>query len=424
MSRSVLVRGARQLLTLRGPNGPHRGADLRNLGIVHDGAILIVDGVIREVGPTRRLENLAEARHADEIDANGCVVLPGFVDSHTHLIGGPARLLDYEMGLAGATRAEIATAGGGFDAIYKLMQDVSGHTLEAQAARVLDGCIRQGTTMLEAKSGYGVSDTAELKILRAHATLNERFGSVVSTFMSALEIPKGHGMLPGEYIAWVRAKLLPVVQRRKLARFVDVASDDRLFSLQETGRLLLAARSLGFGLKMHAAEHANIGAVKLAVELWAVSVEHIVHVDESDIHALAGSPTIATLLPGSVFYQGAERYAPARTLIDQGVAVAIATNYNPETCPTHNMQMIISLACSKMNMTAAEAISAATINGAHALAMGHQIGSLEVGKQADVVILDVPDYREIPYHFGVNLVRTTIKKGRPIYQAAEVQWQS
>ena len=218
MSRSILVRGARQLLTLRGPSGPHRGADLRNLGIVHDGAILIVDGVIREVGPTRRLENLAEARHADEIDANGCVVLPGFVDSNTHLISGPVRLLDYEMALAGATRAEIATAGGGFEAIYKLMQDVSGHTLEAQAARVLDECIRQGTTTLEAKSGYGVSDTGELKILRAQAALNERFGGVVSTFMPALEIPNSLGMLTGEYVNWVRAKLLPVVQRRKLAR--------------------------------------------------------------------------------------------------------------------------------------------------------------------------------------------------------------
>ncbi len=416
------MRGARQLLTLRGPNGPHRGADLRNLGIIHDGATLIVDGVIREVGPTRRLENLAEARQADEIDANGCVVLPGFVDSHTHLIGGPARLFDYEMGLAGATRAEIANAGGGFDAIYKVMQDVSGHTLEAQAVRVLGECIRQGTTTLEAKSGYGVTDTGELKILRAQATLNERFGNIVSTFMTALEIPKDHAKQPGEYINWVRSKFLPVVQRRKLAKFVDIVCDQEMFSLEETGRLLLAARNLGFGLKMHAAEHANIGAVKLAVELWAVSVDHLVHVDEADIQALAGSPTVATLLPGSVFYQGAERYAPARTLIDQGAAVAIATNYNPETCPTHNMQMIISLACNKMNMTPAEAISAATINGAHAVGMGAQIGSIEVGKQADLVILDVPDYREIPYHFGVNLVRTTIKKGRPIYQASQVQW--
>ena len=418
------MRGARQLLTLRGPNGPHRGADLRNLGIIHDGAVLIVDGLIREVGPTRRLENLAEARQADEIDADGCVVLPGFVDSHTHLIGGPARLFDYEMGLAGATRAEIASAGGGFDAIYKVMQDVSGHTLEAQAVRILGECIRQGTTTLEAKSGYGVTDTAELKILRAHATLNERFGNIVSTFMTALEIPKDHGKLPGEYINWVRSKLLPVVQRRKLARFVDIVCDREVFSLEETSRLLLAARNLGFGLKMHAAEHANIGAVKLAVELWAVSVDHLVHVDETDIQALAGSSTIATLLPGSVFYQGGDRYAPARTLIDQGAAVALATNYNPETCPTHNMQMIISLACNKMNMTPAEAISSATINGAHAVGMGAQIGSIEVGKQADLVILDVPDYREIPYHFGVNLVRTTIKKGRPIYQASEVLWQS
>jgi imidazolonepropionase len=368
------------------------------------------------------VENLAEARTADEIDASGCVVMPGFVDSHTHLIGGPARLFDYEMGLAGATRAEIATAGGGFNAIYKLMQDISGHTLEAQAVRVIGECIRQGTTTLEAKSGYGVTDTGELKILRAQASLNERFGNIVSTFMMARVIPKDHGKLEGEYVNWVRSQLLPVVHRRKLARFVDISCERDMFSLEQTSRLLLAARNLGFGLKMHAAEFSNIGAVKLAVELWAVSVDHVVHVDESDIQALAGSPTIATLLPGSVFYQGADRYPPARTLIDRGTAVAIATNYNPVTCPTHNMQMIISLACNKMNMTPAEAISAATINAAHALGLGHQVGSIEVGKQGDLVILDVPDYREIPYHFGVNLVRTTIKKGRPIYQASKVEW--
>ena len=385
--------------------------------------MLIADGLIREVGPTRRLENLAEARRADELDATGCVVLPGFVDSHTHLVGGPARLFDYEMGLAGATRAEIASAGGGFGAISKTMQDVSIHTLESQAVRVLGECIRQGTTTLEAKSGYGLTETGELKILRAHATLNSQFGTVVSTFMAAREIPNGYEQ-SGDYVDWLCTHLLPLVQRRKLARFADISCDEGRFSVEDSRRFLIAAKQLGFDLKMHAAEQDNNGGVKLAVEMEAVSVDHVVKVDEEDIELLAGSSTMAILLPGSSFYLGTERYAPARRLIDQGVAVAIATNYNPETCPTHNMQMIISLACHKLNMTPAEAISAATINGAHALGLGMRIGSIEAGKEADLVILDVPDYREIPYHFAVNLARITIKKGNIIYRASEVQWQS
>ena len=385
---------------------------------------MIADGIIREVGTTRRLENLAEARRADEIDATGCVVLPGFVDSHTHLVGGPARLFDYEMGLAGATRAEIAIAGGGFGAISKTMQDLSVHMLESQAVRVLSECIRQGTTTLEAKSGYGLTETGELKILRAHATLNGHFGTVVSTLMAAREIPHGYEHGPAEYIDWLCTHLLPVVQRRKLARFVDISCDEGAFSVEDSRRFLMAAKQLGFGLKLHAGEESNTGAVKLAVEMAAVSVDHVVQVDEEDIELLAGSSTIATLLPGSVFYLGTKRYAPARRLIDQGVAVAIATNYNPETCPTHNLQMIVSLACHKMSMTPSEAISAATINGAHALGLGARIGSVEAGKEADLVILDVPDYREIPYHFAVNLVRATIQRGRLIYRASEVQWPS
>ena len=411
-------------MTLRGPTGSRRGTDLGNLGIIPDGAVLIADGLIREVGSTRRLENLAEARRADEIDATGCVVLPGFVDSHTHLVGGPARLFDYEMGLAGATRAEIARAGGGFGAISKTMQDVSVHTLESQAVRVLGECIRQGTTTLEAKSGYGLTETGELKILRAHGSLNGQFGTLVSTFMAGREIPDGYEHGSGEYIEWLCAHLLPLVQRRKLARFVDISCDEGAFSIDDTRRFLSAAKQLGFGLKVHAAEQANTGAVKLAVELEAISVDHVVKVDEEDIELLAGSSTIATLLPGSSFFLSTKSYAPARRLIDQGVAVAIATNYNPETCPSHNMQMIVSLACNKMNMTPAEAISAATINGAHALGLGERIGSVEAGKQADLVILDVPDYREIPYHFAVNLAKTTIKKGHVIYRASEVQWPS
>lgn len=384
---------------------------------------MISDGLIREVGPTRRLDNLNAVRGADEINASGRIVLPGFVDSHTHLVSGPLRLNDYEMRLAGASHDDIAQAGGGYPAIYKALQDVPVKTLESQAWRILQDCIRQGSTTLEAKSGYGVTETGELKILRTHAALNERIETVVSTFMVGRILPPEFPDREA-YADQICRNLLPLVHRRKLADFVDVICEEDMFTVEQAGRILETARSLGFGLKMHTAQHWRSGGIKLGVELGAVSVDHAIYLEASDIEALAQSNTIATLLPGSVFYLGHQRYASARTMIDRGVAVALATNFNPQTSPTHNMQMILSLACRKMNMTPAEAISAATINGAHAVRRGDRIGSLEFGKQADLIILNVSDYREIPYHFGVNLVRTAIKRGRVVYEASEVKCQN
>lgn len=420
MAKPILIRGARQLLTLHGPSGSRRGADLRNLAIIQDGSILISDGLIREVGATRRLENLSIARDAEEINATGKVILPGFVDPHTHLVSGPARLSDYEMRLAGATQAEIAKAGGGIPAISKAMLDVPVRTLEAQAWRVLREAVRQGTTTLEAKSGYGIHETGEVKIFRAHAALNLRLNNVVSTFLARFGGPAS-GPEADAYIDWLVREMLPQVKRRKLARFVDLSVEEGRFSVAQARRVLTQARQLGLAIKMHTGEFWNIGGVRLAVEMGAVSADHVIYIDHDDIVALAASNTVATLLPGPVFYLGLQRYSSARMLIDRGAAVALGTNYNPETCPTQNMQMIIALACRKMEMTPAEAISAATINAAHALGMADSIGSIEFGKQADLVMLSVPDYREIPYHFGVNLVEMTMKRGQVVYRAAEVK---
>ena len=408
MNKSVLIRGARQLLTLHGPSGPRRGADLNNLGIISDGAMLIVNGVIRAVGSSRRIENLAEARNAEEIDAHGKVVLPGFVDSHTHLISGPTRFPDSEVGPE-------------FSSIFKGIQDVPGRTLEIQAWRIIQECIRQGTTTLEAKSGYGINEPGELKILRAQVALNTRLNVLVSTFMGARSsLPPNYDLDLDQYADWLAVEMLPMIHKRKLAEFVDVFCDEGMFDIRQARRILMAARELGFGLKMHAGQFSSRGGVRLAVELGAVTVDHLTHLDPGDAGVLAQSATIATLLPGPVFYMDTHRHANARAFIDRGVAVALATNYNPDTCPTHNMQMILCLACRKMEMTPAEAISAATINGAHALRRGGQIGSLEAGKYGDVIILSVPDYREISYHFGVNLVEMTIKRGVVICRASEV----
>lgn len=418
MGKPILVRGARQLLTLRGPEGPRRGTDLRNLGIIQDGALLVVDGFIREVGPTRRLENLAEARYADELNASGRVVMPGFVDSHTHLVSGPARLIDYELNVAGASREEIVTAGGGLRAIAKTIQQSSAYALEAHASHVLAHCIRHGTTTVEAKSGYGVGEPGELKILRTHAALGKRYRDLVSTFLATVpNCEWGDNALD-----WLCDCMLRLVQRRKLATFADICCGEGHFPIDAGRRYLSAAKRLGLGLKVHAGGHLAAAAVELAIEMGATSVDHAICLGDRSIELLAASNTIATLLPGPTFYLHRAAYPAARKLIDRGAAVALATDFNPETSPTYNMQTIVVLACNHMNMTPAEAIAASTINGAYAVGLADRVGSIQPGKQADVLLLDVSDYRELPYHFGVNPVSATMKSGRVICRASEVMW--
>ena len=376
------------------------------------------------MGQSRRLENLAAARGAEEINASGRIILPGFVDSHTHLVAGPARVLDYEMSLAGATDEQIEQAGGGFPAIFRAIQEIPSRTLGSHAERVLKNCIRQGTTTIEAKSGYGISETGELKILRVHAALCDAPISLVSTFMAAHFIPPEYERRARDYIDWLCSYMLPLIQRRRLAEFAEIFCEEGVFGIEDARKYLETAKHLGFGLKMHAGQYQNIGAVGLAVELGVTSVDHLICVNDEDAALLGQANTIATLLPGSVFYRGSQQYAPARLLIEHGAAVALATNYNPETSPSHNMQIMLSLACRKMSMTPAEAISAATINGAHALRRADRVGSIEYGKDADLIMLSVPDYREIPYHFGVNLVEMTMKKGRVIHRTPEVLWNA
>ena len=421
MRKVTLVRGARQLLTLHGPSGPRRGADLRNLGLIQDGAVLIVDGLIQQVGPARRLENLALARQAEEIDASGCVVMPGFVDSNTHLVAGPARMLDHELRLAGASGEQIAEAGGGALAQARAIQDLSPRTLETLALRALAEAVRHGTTTLETKSGYGLTEAGEMKILRVHCALRKRPTSLVSTFLVAQVSPDFEGK-PDDYLEWVCGRVLPLVRRHKLAEFADIRCAVGAFTVEQARRYLTIARQLGFALKMHTGSDSNSGAIRMAVELEAASVDHAIDATEEDAALLAQSQTIATLLPGAVFFRGAERYAPARMLIDNGAAVALATNYNPETSPSQNMQMMMALACRSMNMTPAETITAATLNAAYAVGQAANAGSLEIGKSADLLILGASDYREISYHFGINLMDRVIKRGVVLAERSEVKW--
>ncbi|MGA2595596.1 MAG: imidazolonepropionase [Bryobacteraceae bacterium] len=387
---------------------PRRGIALGELTVIPDGAVLIRDGLIDEVGTSRRVEALKKARDADEISAVGRVVMPGFVDSHTHLVSGPARPYQYSLDAMPA------------EAYWKPLQQTSRYTIEAQCFRLLDEFIRHGTTTLEAKSGFGMNERGELKILRAHAALNRKIPMLVSTFMGTRWLPEGSS--PDEYIHWMCEHMLPLIKRRRLAEFADIYCDSGMFSISQADRFLSAAGRLGFGLKMHTGQLANIGAIPEAIRLGVTSVDHLNNVNDRDIALLAECGVIATLLPGPVFFTGDGHYPPARKLIDEGAAVALATNYNPHTSQSQNMQMMISLACRQMGMTAAEAISAATINGAHALRRAGRVGSIERGKAADLAILDVGDYREIPYHFGVNLVYMTLKDGRVLCRRSNVQW--
>jgi imidazolonepropionase len=419
----VLVRGARQLVTVRGGLVPHRGSALRELGIIPDGAVLIRAGKIVSVGPSRRVENLAASRNAREIDATGKVVMPGFVDSHTHLVCGPARLTDYEMGLAGASYLEIAKAGGGILTSVRAVRQTPIRRLVMQAKSALGGFLRHGTTTLEAKSGYGLDETGERKTLRAIRAMSGKPLDIAATYLGAHVVPPEYEGRADDYIEWICTYLLPKIRRRNMARFVDVYCDRGAFSLAQARRYLERARELGFLLKIHADQFSSSGATELAVELGAVSADHLDHAGEPQIRALADSDTVATLLPGAVFHLGLERYPPARKMIEGGAAVALATDYNPGSSPTYSMQMILSLACTQMRMTPAEALAAATINGAHAIRAAARVGSVETGKDADLVVFNVSDYREIPYHFGVNLVAMTIKKGRVLYREGEIEWQ-
>ncbi len=407
MAKPILIRGARQLLTLRGAPAARRGAALRNLEIILDGALLIKDGLILEANTSRRVEALAIARQAEEIDAHGCVVLPGFVDSHTHLVGGIRRSGDVWDPLSDA------------QAFSKAVQTTSQRTLESRALRLLGEFARHGTTMLEAKSGYGISEAGEIKILRAQAALARRTAMVASTFMGTVCPPD---MPFDDYIDWMCTHMLPRIKRRGLASFADIVCERDMFSVEQARRYLRVARGLGLATKMHAEQTSHIGGVSAAVELGATSVAHLNQLTCPEIKQLASSETLAVLLPGPVFHTDNGAYPPARELIDAGAAVALGTDYNAHTCPSPNMQMMLVLACHKMGMTPEEAISAATINGAHAMRRAHNVGSLEHGKSADIIMLGVPDYREITCGFAVNLVEMTMKKGRVVSHKSRIEW--
>ena len=410
-----LITGCSQLLTLRGPV-PRRGKYLADLGIVKDGAMLVHDDRITAIGPRQKIEKLPQAKRVEKLDLGGRVVLPGFVDSHTHLIFPESRAAEYEMRIAGATYEEIARKGGGIRNSVKKLRRTPASDLKQRALRNLKEFGAHGTTTIEAKSGYGLDWDSEQKILTLQAELHqEQPIDIHSTFLGAHVVPDEYKKRPEAYVDLVANKWIPSVALAGLAEFCDVFCDRGAFTVAQSRKILKAGRAAGLVPRMHAEQLVNTGAARLAVEVEAASADHLEKLSDGDIRALAASNVLCTMLPGCCFHLGLAHYGPARQLIDAGAIIGLATDFNPGTSPTLNMSVILSLACNQLRMSPAEAIAATTINPAYSLRVHDRIGSLEVGKYADIAAFDVADYREIPYYFGVNLCSLTMKRGAIIH---------
>jgi imidazolonepropionase len=382
---------------------------------IEGGTVAVEDGVIARVAS--RSPDTSIPASAQIIDAAGKIVLPGFIDSHTHLMFAGMREDEFEQRLGGRTYQEIAARGGGINATVQRVRAASKEELKALARPRLARLLQFGVTTVELKSGYGLTLADEIKSLEAIAELNaEGPLELIPTFLGAHAVPPEYRSNRGGYLRLLIDEMLPEIARCGLARFCDVFCETGVFDLAESDRILARARDLGFQLKLHADELTPLGGAQLAARLGAVSADHLLCITDAGIDALAASGTVATLLPGTAFFLGLP-YAPARKLIERGVRVALASDCNPGTCPTENLPLVGTMACTQMKMLPAEVVTALTLNAAAALGCSDRLGSIEVGKQADLIICDVPDYRRLFYHFGVNHVWRVIKRGRVVFAA-------
>jgi imidazolonepropionase len=414
----MLIHSASQLLTIRG--SAQRGDVLGTLGLIEDGAVLLQDDKILATGRTPDL--LAEHPDEPRLDVSGCVVLPGFVDPHTHVVWSGDRAAEFELKMSGARYMDILADGGGILSTVRKTREASVEDLMAETQCRLNRMFANGTTTAEAKTGYGLETGAELRMLQAILALDGAGPlELVPTFLGAHAIPPEYKNNAQGYTDKLCMEMLPFLHQWWVGQsslthlplpFVDVFCETGAFSLAQTRQILAKARELGFPLKLHADEFENLGGVSLAVELGAVSADHLVKTSAADIRALAGSDMVAVSLPCTPFGLAETEYTPAREIIDAGGILALATDCNPGTAWNESMQFVIALACRMMKLTPAQAIVAATINAAHAIRRADRIGSIEPGKQADLLILSVPDYRHLGYRFGTNLVRQIIKRGR------------
>jgi imidazolonepropionase len=410
----LLVHSAGQVCVVPGGDGAQRGEALGTLGIVADGAVAVRDGMIVAVGPTADLRQTYTAKKM--LDVDGRCLIPGFVDPHTHLPWYGDRANEFEMRLGGASYMEIMNAGGGIMSTVRATRAATVEQLVADNLPRLDRMLAHGTTTVEAKTGYGLDTATELKQLEAMRRLNEQHAiEIIMTYLPAHAVPPEYKGRTDAFVDVVVNEMLPAgaewMQQHDIALFCDVFCEEGVFDVAQTRRILEQAAVLGYRLKVHADEFVGLGGTKLAVELGATSADHLVQTPDADIAALGAGGTIAVGLPGTPFGLGHQAYTPAKKILAAGGALALATDCNPGTCWCESMQMVLALACRYMGLTQAQALAAATLNAAHAIGRGDVVGSLEVGKQADMVVLETADYRQLGYRFGTNLVRSVIKKG-------------
>lgn len=416
-----LVLNAGQLLTMTGPDRPRHGKEMRSLGLIRDGAVLTDGGKILAAGFRDVVLGHPEAGSARIVDAGGRVVLPGFVDSHAHPVFAAPRLDDFELRIGGASYHEIAQKGGGILSTVSKVRGSSSAFLVEGLRRRAERFLESGTTTLEAKSGYALELEGELKMLRA---VREAAAStaleLVPTLLGAHAVPPELRGRRDDYVRRVCEEMIPAAAGEKLARFCDVFCEDGYFSLADSEKILEAALKAGLGVKIHAEQLSRSGSVALASRIGAASADHLDCVEQADIETLASSETVACLVPGSNYFLG-KPYPQARRLIDTGAAVALATDFNPGTCPSWDMRQILSIACTQMKMSPAESLVAATVNGAWALGLGKSHGAIEPGKVADLVCWDAEDYREIPYFFGAPDAIWVMKGGKLVFNKEGVK---
>jgi len=413
---SLLVLHAEELVTLRGGERPRRGGEMRELAIIHDGAVYVEEGRIKDVGPSRALE----ANHGDAsvlLDATGKTVTPGFVDAHTHLVFAGSREHEIEWKAEGLSYQDIAMRGGGIGHTVEKTRRATEEALVLSGRQRLDAMLAHGTTTLEAKTGYGLTAADEMKMLRANERLQEGHpATVVSTFLGAHAVPPEYEKRAEAYVDVVVREMLPDVAAKTSARYCDVFMEDGYFSGDQARRILSEAERLGLSAKVHADEFTDGGGAALAAEVGAVSADHLIHASNEGIRKLSERGTIAVLLPASSLASHIP-FARARHFVEMGVPVALGTDFSPN-CWTESMPLVVSLAAHQLGLTPAEALTAATINAAHAVGLGREVGSLEVGKRADLLLLDVPDHRHLAYRIGARVVETVVKDGRVVWRRA------
>ena len=411
----LYIKHASELVTCKG-TAPKHGKEMSDIGIIEDGAVLVEDGIIKQVGTTTELDAVVHEADCEVIDATGKTVMPGFVDSHTHYIFGGYRADEFTWRLKGDDYMSIMERGGGINATVRPTREATEEELVEIGRERMNRMLEFGVTTVEGKSGYGMDKDCEIKMLRAMKKLNEEHPvDVVSTFLGP------HSVLPEwkgkerAFIDYMLTEVMPAVKEEDLAEFADIFTEKGVFNAEDTAYYLKKAKELGFKLKAHTDEMFPIGGTEVAVKEGAFSCDHLLKVTDEGIDLLAKGNTIATLLPCTAFCLK-EPFAPARKLIDSGCAVALASDLNPGSCFTNNIPLIVALGCIHMNMSIEEVITALTINGAAAIDRADRIGSIEEGKQADIVMLKYPSVNYMPYHTAINLVEKVIKKGQTVYE--------